>query len=98
MASEYVVQAHGPSADGDPGAAVPESMEVGAFDSRVVDIVRELANYNVLTDVFDPWVDFEEARRKCGFTPIAERQPGEYDAIVLAVAHDQFRVMADVRL
>jgi UDP-N-acetyl-D-glucosamine/UDP-N-acetyl-D-galactosamine dehydrogenase len=62
-------------------------------NSRVVDIVRELCDYNVLTDVFDPWVDVEEARRECGVTPITEPQPGRYDAIVLAVAHDQFRAM-----
>ena len=62
-------------------------------NSRVVDIVRELADYNVLTDVFDPWVDAEEARRECGIRPITEPQLCQYDAIVLAVAHDQFRAM-----
>jgi UDP-N-acetyl-D-galactosamine dehydrogenase len=60
-------------------------------NSRVVDIVRELAEFNVRTDVFDPWVDAEEARRECGITPISQPQIGHYDAIVLAVAHDLFR-------
>src|SRR5208283_4868016 len=41
-------------------------------NSRVVDIVRELAEYNALIDVFDPWVDLEQARRICGVTLIAE--------------------------
>ena len=62
-------------------------------NTRVVDIVRELADYNVRTDVFDPWADVEEARREYGFTPIAELQSGRYDGIVLAVAHDTFRAM-----
>jgi UDP-N-acetyl-D-galactosamine dehydrogenase len=62
-------------------------------NTRVVDIIRELAEYNVAADVYDPWVSMEEARREYGITPIAEPQPGGYDAIILAVAHDQFRAM-----
>jgi UDP-N-acetyl-D-galactosamine dehydrogenase len=62
-------------------------------NTRVVDIIRELAEYNVAADVYDPWVSMEEARREYGITPIAEPQAGSYDAIILAVAHDQFRAM-----
>jgi UDP-N-acetyl-D-glucosamine/UDP-N-acetyl-D-galactosamine dehydrogenase len=67
-------------------------------NTRVVDIVRELADYNVCTDVFDPWVNVEEARRGYGITPIADPQSGQYDAIVLAVAHDKFRAMGARRI
>jgi UDP-N-acetyl-D-galactosamine dehydrogenase len=62
-------------------------------NTRVVDIVRELVDYNVAADVYDPWVSVEEAQHEYGLTPIAEPQPGSYDAIILAVAHDQFRAM-----
>jgi UDP-N-acetyl-D-galactosamine dehydrogenase len=62
-------------------------------NTRVVDIVRELADYNVATDVYDPWVSVEEVQHEYGLTPIAEPQSGSYDAIVLAVAHEQFRAM-----
>ena len=62
-------------------------------NTRVVDIVRELADYNVAADVYDPWVSTEEAQHEYGITPIAEPQPGGYDAIILAVAHEQFRAM-----
>ena len=62
-------------------------------NTRVVDIVRELADYNVAADVYDPWVSAEEAQHEYGITPIAEPRPGSYDAIILAVAHDQFRAM-----
>jgi len=62
-------------------------------NTRVVDIVRELADYNVTADVYDPWVSVEEAQHEYGITPISEPRPGSYDAIVLAVAHDQFRAM-----
>ncbi len=62
-------------------------------NSRVIDIVRELRDYNVCVDVFDPWADGEEARRQYGLTPIAEPRRGHYDAVVLAVAHEKFREM-----
>ena len=62
-------------------------------NTRVVDIVRELEEYNMRVDVFDPWVDAEQARAEYGITPVAAPQPGGYDGIVLAVAHDRFRDM-----
>ena len=62
-------------------------------NTRVVDILRELADYNIAADVYDPWVSLEEAQRQYGLKPIAELQPGRYEAILLAVAHDQFREM-----
>lgn len=60
-------------------------------NTRVVDIVRELADYKVACDVYDPWVSVEEAQHEYGLTPVREPQAGLYDGIVLAVAHDQFR-------
>ena len=66
-------------------------------NTRVVDIVRELADYNVCTDVFDPWVDAREAKREYGISPVTEPQPRRYDAIVVAVAHDEFRAMGAQR-
>ena len=62
-------------------------------NTRVVDIVRELAEYNVRTDVFDPWADSEEAKREYRIALTGEPRRGQYDAIILAVAHDRFRAM-----
>jgi UDP-N-acetyl-D-galactosamine dehydrogenase len=62
-------------------------------NSRVVDILEELAGYNIVADVFDPWVDAAEARREYGVTPVAQPPRGGYDATILAVAHEQFRRM-----
>ena len=59
-------------------------------NTRVVDIVNELREYNVEVDVYDPWVAPEEARREYGIEPVAEPLAGGYDGIVLAVAHHQF--------
>ena len=62
-------------------------------NTKVVDIIQELNAYGVITDVFDPWVNAGEAEREYGITPIQQPQQGDYDAIVLAVAHEQFRAL-----
>ncbi len=59
-------------------------------NTRIVDIVRELADYSIQVDVCDPWVDAAEAQREYGIDPVAQPQAGTYDAIILAVAHEQF--------
>lgn len=59
-------------------------------NTRVVDIVTELENYHASVDVYDPWVDKKEALAEYGITPIEQPQAGQYDAIILAVAHQQF--------
>jgi UDP-N-acetyl-D-galactosamine dehydrogenase len=62
-------------------------------NTRVVDILKELAEYNVKADVFDPWIDGEEAEHEYGITPIGQPQAGVYDAVIVAVAHHQFRAL-----
>jgi UDP-N-acetyl-D-galactosamine dehydrogenase len=62
-------------------------------NTRVVDIVRELRNYNARVDVFDPWVDPSEAQREYQLEPIGDVGTGVYDAVVVAVGHDQFRAL-----
>jgi len=67
-------------------------------NTRVVDILRELGDYGISADVYDPWVDPRVAKEDYGITPIEDPQPGRYDAIVLAVAHRQFGEMEIERL
>jgi len=62
-------------------------------NTRVVDIVSELAEYNIQVDVYDPWVAVEEAQHEYGITPITEPAINAYDGIVLAVAHNEFRAL-----
>jgi UDP-N-acetyl-D-glucosamine/UDP-N-acetyl-D-galactosamine dehydrogenase len=62
-------------------------------NTRVVDIVTELKDYNCDVDVYDPWVTVEEAQSKYGITQISQPQPGAYDAVILAVAHHQFKTL-----
>ncbi len=62
-------------------------------NTRVVEIVRELEAAHATVDVHDPWADPDEAERRLGLRPIDVPAAGSYDAIVLAVAHQQFIAM-----
>lgn len=62
-------------------------------NTRVVDIVTELQDYNCTVDVYDPWVSVAEAEDEYGITPTRQPALGTYDGIVLAVAHRQFKAM-----
>lgn len=60
-------------------------------NSKVVDIVAALKEYNANVDVYDPWIDIEAARSELGIDDIvAEPEHGHYDGIVVAVAHREF--------
>ncbi|GAA0370524.1 Vi polysaccharide biosynthesis UDP-N-acetylglucosamine C-6 dehydrogenase TviB [Bowmanella denitrificans] len=60
-------------------------------NTRVVDIVAELQEYGVKVDIHDPWASPEEAMHEYGLELKAEPDNGAYDAVILAVAHKQFR-------
>jgi len=60
-------------------------------NTKVVDILAELKEYGVTADVFDPWVDADEAQHEYGITPVQQPEQGSYDAVILAVGHKQFR-------
>lgn len=62
-------------------------------NTRVIDIVTELKDYNCEVDIYDPWVATEEAEHEYGLTPISQPDSVGYDAIVLAVAHEEFKKM-----
>jgi UDP-N-acetyl-D-galactosamine dehydrogenase len=61
-------------------------------NTRVIDIIRELETYQVDLNVFDPWANLAEVQHEYGIEVMNELQPSiRYDAIVLAVAHDEFK-------
>jgi len=64
-------------------------------NTKVVDIVNELKTYGASVDIFDPWVDVAEARQEYDLELTEDPQPGAYDVVVLAVAHEQFREMGE---
>ena len=62
-------------------------------NTRVVDLVEEFQSFNCNVDVYDPWVDADEAQHMYEITPIKQPESGTYDAIILAVGHNQFKQM-----
>jgi UDP-N-acetyl-D-galactosamine dehydrogenase len=68
-------------------------------NTKVIDIVRELASYGLPVDIYDPWINVDEAEHEYGVRPLADL-PGEgaYDAVVLAVAHPQFKAWGAARI
>lgn len=67
-------------------------------NTRVVDIMAELEVYNANIAVYDPWVNPEEAQHEYAVTLEKELTPNSYDAIIIAVAHDEFREMGIVQI
>lgn len=60
-------------------------------NTRVVDLVEEFKGFNCNVDVYDPWVDKDEALHEYSIKPVDQPVEGKYDAILLAVAHDEFK-------
>jgi len=60
-------------------------------NSKVFDVVRELRKYGAAVDVYDPWASGAECKHEYGVRPIRALERGRYDAVVIAVAHRQFR-------
>lgn len=67
-------------------------------NTRVIDVIRELQQYGIKVDVFDPWIDREEAEREFGVALVNQPPEGAYDAILLAVGHADFTSLGVDRL
>ena len=64
-------------------------------NTRVVDVIAALKDYSLEVDVHDAWADPEEARQEYGLDLVPEPEQATYDAITLAVAHNEFRELAN---
>ena len=62
-------------------------------NTKIIDIVHELKEYHMDVDVYDPWVDASEAEHEYAITPVQSVKADTYDAVILAVAHNQFKEM-----
>jgi UDP-N-acetyl-D-galactosamine dehydrogenase len=62
-------------------------------NTKIVDVVTELGEYNMNVDILEPWCSTEDAQREYGLSVIKEAQQNTYDAIILAVSHDEFKAM-----
>ena len=63
-------------------------------NTRVVDIISELAEYNINMDIYDPWVSKDEAKHEYGVDVLTEKPTAQYDAVIISVAHDEFKSMS----
>ena len=64
-------------------------------NTKVVDIVSELADYEINVDVYDPWVDPKDAMHEYNIALIDEPKTHHYDAVIFAVAHHQFKALSN---
>lgn len=62
-------------------------------NTKVVDIVSELKEYNINVDIVDPWCASHEAEHEYGLTLCEQPKVNHYDAIIIAVSHNEFRAM-----
>lgn len=62
-------------------------------NTKVVDIVNELSDYGINVDCHDPWINAADAEHEYGITPVSTPDAAAYDAIIIAVAHHQFKEM-----
>ena len=67
-------------------------------NTRIIDIVNELKEYQMNVDVYDPWVDAQEAEHEYGISPVQSVSENSYDAVILAVAHEQFKQMGAAQI
>lgn len=62
-------------------------------NTKVVDIISELKEYNINVDVMDPWCSNAEAQHEYGLTLCEKEKQDHYDAIIMAVSHNEFKEM-----
>ena len=67
-------------------------------NTKVTNIISELAEYNISADVYDPWVSAEEAYDHLGISIVEEPKLAAYDAILLAVQHLEFKQMGVTKI
>ena len=60
-------------------------------NTKVIDIVNELNNYGIFVEVYDTWCDYIEVQDEYNLCVLDDVESNDYDAVILAVAHDQFR-------
>lgn len=63
-------------------------------NTKVIDLVEEFKSFNCNVDVYDPWISVDEAKAEYNIELISEPINGKYDAILLAVAHDEFKKLS----
>ena len=64
-------------------------------NTRVIDLINFFKKIKCNVDVYDPWVNKDEVTEEYEITPIKEPSKNKYDAIILAVAHNEFKSLSE---
>ena len=67
-------------------------------NSRAVDLVKQFKSFNCNVDVYDPWVNKNQALKEYNIQPIDKPIKSKYDAIIIAVAHDEFKLLTEEQI
>ena len=67
-------------------------------NTKIIDIVKELKDFNMMVDVHDSWASAEEVKAEYNIELIYDLKENEYDAIVLAVDHSETKAMGALKL
>jgi UDP-N-acetyl-D-galactosamine dehydrogenase len=67
-------------------------------NTKIIDIVKELQDFNMSVDVYDDWANPAEVKHEYGIDLITELEEGKYDGIVLAVDHSELKEMGEKKL
>ena len=59
-------------------------------NTKVIDVINELNEYNCEVDVYDPWINALEAEDEYKISTISKPKINSYDAVIIAVSHQQF--------
>ena len=59
-------------------------------NTKIVDLINALKEYDLDLDIYDPWVSAAEVQHEYGLEPIPQLEQGAYDAVIVAVRHEQF--------
>lgn len=67
-------------------------------NTKIIDIVKELQDFNMSVDVYDNWANADEVKNEYGIELVNELETGKYDGIVLAVDHSELKAMGEEKL
>ncbi|MBR8842464.1 Vi polysaccharide biosynthesis UDP-N-acetylglucosamine C-6 dehydrogenase TviB [Pseudoalteromonas sp. JC3] len=67
-------------------------------NTKIIDVVRELQDFNMSVDVYDGWANSEEVKHEYGIELVTVLEEGKYDGVVLAVDHSELKEMGEAKL
>ena len=80
----------------------PDTNEVfisdGYRNRRVIDLINQFKSFDCNVDVYDPWINKNQVAHEYNILPIDKPIKGKYDAIVIAVAHDEFKLLTEEQI